>query len=222
MSKAPDWKKASDYPDEAESKSISPDRWAWEFLRRNKKFQAELEKAKKRQATYLKENAENPIGWSKTPVGLIFCKWGVEHPNITAWIDARAVDTPVAFEKYPKFLRFSAINGVDVSVARHDSTKLCLQFDLSSPIEPQIQRAKATLMSNQKAIESTLTRRRNNERFERFPCYLRILDAIDAGAKNKEIADCLFLADDTLAMAKKKAEALRDGGYKTIAEKPKR
>ncbi len=222
MSKALDWKKASDYPDEAESKLISPDRWAWEFLRRNKKFKAELEKAKKSQPSYLKENAESPIGWSNTPVGLVLCEWGVEHPNLTEWIDARAVDTPVAFVKYPQFLRFGTINGVDVDIARHESTKLCLQFDLSSPIEPQIQRAKATLMSNQKAKESTLTRRRNNERFERFPCYLRILDAIDAGAKNKEIADCLFMADDTLAMAKKKAEALRDGGYKTIVEKPKK
>lgn len=222
MIKAPNWKDASDYPDETQSRSISPDRWAWEFLRRNKKFKAELEEAKKTQALCLEAHADEAIGWSSTPVGQVLRKWGVEHPNITAWIDARAVDSPIAFEKYPQFLQFGAINGVDVHIAKADSTKICLQFDLSAPIEPQLKRAKATLLSNQKARENKLTRRRNNEQFERFPCYLRILDAIEGHAKNKEIADCLFLADDTLAMAKKKAEALRDGGYKTIAEKPKR
>lgn len=222
MSKAPDWKIASDYPDEKRSRLISPDRWAWEFLKRNKKFRSDIEEAKKTQGSYLEAHSDECIGWSNTPTGQVLRKWGIDRPNITAWIDARVVDAPVVFEKYPQVLRFASIQGVDVHAAKADSSKICLQFDLSSPIEPQIQRAKSILLSNQKAKENNLTRRRNNEQFDRFPCYLRILDAVDAGAKNKEIADCLFLADDTLAMAKKKAEALRDGGYKTIAEKPKR
>lgn len=194
-------------------------RWAWEFLRRNPAFEAEMKEAKKAH-TAMKERGKIRIGWNEWPTGAVLQKWGVESPTVAIRPDAEA---PFWFEQFPQLLRSGAINGVRLQYAESRDDRLCLEFDLSSPIPPQIARAKRLLELNQedrsKRGEIQEVRTRNNEAARMFPTYLRVLDAIAEGASEKEIGIVLQAGNENLRTWIAKAEELRDGGYKRLLQK---
>jgi hypothetical protein len=69
---APDWRDASQYPD---PKKVTPSRWAWEFLRRNKSYQAD---------------------WAR--YAALVQKVADKHPETKAYVDYLLVRTPAAAE----------------------------------------------------------------------------------------------------------------------------
>lgn len=214
---APDWKKEADYPAASDT---SPDRWAWEFLRRNPYFKAEMKQAMQEQSK-AKETGTLDIAWNRQPVGAILKRWGVAVPYLPQWIESLGLDSPVRFEAYPRDLDYASIEGRGYKLALASQSTRCLEFDLTAPIPPQLEKAKRMLLASQEmpALKELGVRARNNEQTAMFPRYLRLLDAIDAGAARKEIADYFGDGDDKIARQLEKAEALRNGDYRSILEK---
>jgi hypothetical protein len=99
-----------------------------------------------------------------------------------------------------------------------------LEFDLSSPILPQIERAKAMLTDSQKLRNGgkTITKRK----MDKYPQYLRTLDARSAGASDKEIVEVFSkerpdaIDNKTLTNWENAACLLRDGGYRDLIKAP--
>jgi hypothetical protein len=211
------WKNASDYPSASDT---SLDRWAWEFLRRNSNFKAEMKQAKQEQAN-AKEAGTLDIAWNRQPVGIVLERWGVALPYLPEWIESLGLDSPVRFDAYPRDMEYATIEGRGYKFALARQSTRCLEFDLTAPIPPQLEKAKRMLLASQEmpALKELGVRSRNNEQTAMFPRYLQLLDAIAAGAARKEIADYFGDGDDKIARQIEKAEALRNGGYQGILEK---
>jgi hypothetical protein len=103
-----------------------------------------------------------------------------------------------------------------------------MAFDLTKPLKPQLRAAGVALADRQKYLETkgALKVRRPRLNPEKYPNYLRLLDALAAGAKNSEIAVRLlptvanaypkFSAAHRLKDMKSAAIELRDGGYVSL------
>ena len=142
------------------------------------------------------------------------------------------IDTPLIFGSYPRhcptyFIKKpndvfneSAVGKSYIITERLDD-KLVLEFDLSQPLGVQLKKAKSILISHQKRLESP-KRTKGVAATRLYPYYLRVLDAVKAGASNNDICDKLSIdyasgvSDDTLRNWRKEAQRLRDGGYKEI------
>jgi len=60
-------------------------RWAWEFLRRNPEFEAEMHAAIEAQRPPQALHAAGklrPLGWKQTPKGAVLFKWGDRFPSL--------------------------------------------------------------------------------------------------------------------------------------------
>ena len=226
-----DWKNSSDYPP---VNSTSLHRWAAEFCKRNPNFIDDFEAAKKEQFSQNCKKSlgcnETPIGWSESPTGRVLRKYGVRYPVLPQW--RNTIDTPLIFESYPRhcptyfiekpndFFNESAVGKSYIITERLDD-KLVLEFDLSQPLGAQLKIAKSILASSQKRLESP-KRTKGVAATRLYPYYLRVLDAVIAGASNNDICDKLSIdyasgvSDDTLRNWIKEAQRLRDGGYKDI------
>ena len=224
----PDWKKADDYSFPA---NTSLNRWAAEFLWRNDDFLKELK------AAHEEPQSQTPLlVWSNTPKGKVLKKWGAS-PMLPKWVEKRLCDSYLVFENYPRYVPsykvetagglFTA-NGVGqyFRVAPELPDKTVFEFDLSSPINPQIARAKAMLAAQQKqnskgkvVVKKAMVKL--------YPGYLRILDALTAGATKNEIAEVfskensggdfgIDKLDKQIAVAKR----LMESGYRTLNSAP--
>lgn len=215
--KKPDWKKETDYPLASDT---SLDRWAWEFLRRNANFKMEMQRAVQEQAAARKAGTLD-IAWNRQPVGGVLKRWGIAFPFLPEWIESMGLDSPVRFESFPRDLDLAAIEGWHFKIALHRHTTRCLEFDLTAPITPQLEKASRMLLASQASphLQELGVKVRNNEATKMFPYYLRLLDATDAGATRKEIADFFGFADDRVARNIETAERFRNGDWRTILEK---
>ena len=212
--KACDWKNVADYPDPG---NASMHRWAWEFLRRNLTFQGEYVQAMD-EAGELELKGETRPAWSQRPTGKVLRKWGVA--SIPGALHDET-DSYFEFESFPRFLRRGEIDGRPFEYCPPSLSRMALEFDLSAPIAPQIERAKKLLELNQKRRASRIEgiRTRNNEAARMFPTYLRVLDALNAGVTEYRIAEEFGVADDVARNWIAKANALRDEGYRHLVEK---
>jgi len=226
----PDWKKSEDYPP---INGTSPERWAYEFLIRNQKFVADLEAAKKE--PIIKPDGR-PIGWNETPVGKVLKQYGINYPMLPGWLEKTGGDSPLIFEKHPRYVPSYKVvksgglfNEHVVGKYYHISLEMpqraVLEFDLTSPINPQIERAKKMLKENQKGLSGE--KRSSGKSIVRlYPWYLRVLDAHSAGIRRAKICEVLSeqykpgVSDDDLRNWKLEAERLRDGGYREIVRNP--
>jgi hypothetical protein len=190
------WRDPTKYPD-AESTSLH--RWALEFLWRNPEFRAEYEAviARLRQP-------DGSLLLNVDSVDLELARWGVR--SFRGIGEALPGDSPWMFDLAPRTLR---------SDAPASTARLVLEFDIDTPLDPQIERARHILNAEQQKRFPELKRGRNQ--VQKFPLYLRVLDAADAGASQKEMVD-VFAANDARAVRKWKARAiaLRDGGYRDL------
>lgn len=206
------WKDEKNYP---RVKGTTWHRWAQEFLMRNWEFHDQLLEAIK-----FDESQPKQVAWSKSAYGKVLKKWGVDRPNIKSW--DHLFDSPFRFVTYPVLMSSGKFpNGTCITFAEQDDNKLCLEFDLSKPISPQISRAKKILELNQesrlKAGEKI--KRRNNEQAEMMPRYLRLLDSQLENVSLSELAEFFNEGIDTIMAQLSKAESLRDGGYIELLEK---
>ena len=194
-----DWRDPKQYPDPADT---SLQRWAWEFLRRNPTFEAEA------RAAVNQWKADEPL--ARAPLLPVLKKWGV--------VSAGA---PVRFDVAPRLVRTSQQGDeVELAFTLLRADRLLLEFDLDAPLDPQIERARQLLVANQRLNFPALRRQRNQT--EKFPLYLRVLDALAAGATHGEMlkefqrrrADAVD--ERTLRYWIKRATALRGGGNREL------
>jgi hypothetical protein len=193
----PNWRDPADYPDPADASLHS---WAWEFLRRNPQFVADL--AGIREGT-------SPEGRA------LLRRWGIARVNLPDW----PADSPVHFDVGPRPVRPVKIAGAWFAATLNRDDRIALEFDLAAPIEPQLERARQALIANQRHRFPTLRRLRNQA--EKFPAYLRALDALDAGATRREMLEQFAhefpdLDERGLAYWIRRARALRDGEYRAL------
>ena len=220
----PNWKDPNDYPTEEEAKAASLDLWAFQFLRRNADFVAEYEEARK-QPHPRKTSEGDPIGWSQSPVGVVLKKWGIDSPMPPEWINAGVSDSPLVFDKYPVYAWSAGNDGNRIKLLPARDGLVVFGFNLSDPIGPQIKRAKAMLLLNQKSFEGP-KRTGSRPRVLLFPNYLRVLDALAENVTSYKMVDVFAeeiddVGEDTIRNWIKAAKALRDGGYRNLAPSPK-
>lgn len=224
----PDWKNKNDYPT---VNKTSIDKWAYEFLCRNKAFHAELLDAQNADA----KDKRPEIPSYETQTYKVCEKYGVAFLVHDGLNEHFRLDSPFIFDAHPKIVRLHHSNNVD-GVTSEDSQlfymhpisdiERVLAFDISQPLTPQIDRAKKLLQHAQK-IYGGSKRVLGKSIVNLYPYYLRVLDALEAGVNSSKICEVLSLdyslgvSEDTLRNWRKEAERLRDGGYLDIVRNPK-
>lgn len=202
-----DWTQPENYQF---TQSLSPEEWAWEFLRRNKAYQKEWQDF---MATWNALEAE----YGKPP-NRDFCAWKQDK---RAWVSAAecsesdcrvdqdkvliecALGARWGFYKFPpdpaddhavaeyrltwrelaadKFL--NELSVADIDYLGGESSRLALGFDLSKPLREQLEQAKRFLQLTQKQrLRQGLFQLKNleNQR-EYLTLCLRYVDALAAG-----------------------------------------
>ena len=193
--------------------NLSPQGFAWEFLRRNPDY-------KKDYADWNAERAND----EESVHSPITEKWalliGPRDPNVQG--------TPTT----EHFFDVPGLAGrVAVASRELGRSMTSTNFDLSAPLEPQIKAAEKFLRERQEwLVESEgLTARVKSTKYKMpdLVKYLKILDLITIGATNDDIAAICwpfasnshpeFSGRQRAAKAKQVATYIRDGGYRDVA-----
>jgi hypothetical protein len=196
------WRDPTKYPD-AESTSLH--RWAFEFLMRNPKYLREWDEALNWQKAQLEAGA-SPLETVKR-IDALRARWGIN--SFHNWDEEHPLDTATQFDRAPRRT---------VAVSTRDD-RVRLEFDLDKPVDPQIERARHTLNAEQQKRFPHFKRKRNQ--VQKFPIYLRVLDAIAAGASLEEMLKVFAYENDnvderTVSHWNTRATKLRDGGYRDL------
>ena len=191
----PDWKNPKDYESMNE---LGLNQWAWEFLRRNSEYIKDWENFKV-------ERFQDEHGNLKKGCLTLELKWGINSsmllPNPYQTYDDKKND--------PDGIGFFPPGGSDTvmlgktkhskkllfyGVPNFKTGELNIEFNFLLPINPQIKIAKERLLYLQKRAKQNgmTTRKAFKPRRDEWILLVRILDAIAAGATDKEIASILF------------------------------
>jgi hypothetical protein len=181
------WKDSNDYK---LMKDYSPERWAWEFLRRNPEYREDWKKL------------TNGLSEKEKKYFLHFrsCeKWGLknyldpdmENPNICGFIPPGG-DPKAIYQLDPKTHLF-----IDRARPNPKTGEIILRFNVKEPINPQIEVAKKKLMEFQEETMKNENgiRKAFKPRREEWITLIRLLDAMADRTSNKEIARALFPKD---------------------------
>ena len=217
------WRNAEDYPS---VDSLSPGRWAWEFLRRNQDYREDWEK---KLEIWNSEVAKGEIMAPNypevddrrfnIPAGIFSpfdeCKarWG-----LSSYVNPDQ-DDPIklGFE-----VSFGPLIGKEFIF---DEPQLMLRLDINRPISPQLNVSKPSLLRFQKILKQNrvievVTPRGHRNQWTR---YLRVLDARSAGASYEEIAGSVISEpgpdDDPRRIVEgilKQARRMMRSGYRNI------
>ncbi|CAL94481.1 DUF2285 domain-containing protein [Azoarcus olearius] len=209
-----DWRDAAHYPTEA-----TPHWWAWQFLRRNREYQADYAEWSAAFAQYLADfdNIDRP---DETP---FLERWGIHVLWDPAEPDQHLVSLDTCLPKQ-----------IHHAMERPRLHEAVMKFDLRYPIDRQIEYAKGQLMEQAAGLQRTYISRGSvpvkfsakGPHKRKLPEYLRALDASLAGAKVREIAEVLYphlareltrdagmvRAEDALARGRE----LADSGYRDL------
>lgn len=218
MNGFPDWSNKEQYPEKPDELTYT--QWAWEFLRRNKSYQADYNAVqeisdvaeRQRQSTQIARQYDLAVGL-------------LDPLIVTAWQLPRAC----IFVRYPRF----SVHEEDL----HAPIKVSLTFDISLPLDAQLREAKKILhlrieeqsKSKPRLFSEVppLVQKRERISFQNLVDYLRVLDADDAGATEYDIAAIVFSeldndnSDKYAGNTRVKnhlmaAQKLRDGAYRKI------
>jgi hypothetical protein len=222
----PDWRNGSRYPAPG---ITSPQQWAWEFLRRNPRYQQlwdRLIKPHYNRALFNKhwrdiQNRNSPGRRTRPRLG------GLRHPPSRFQVRfGIASDPPPPWESEAKLLFESQL--IQYEVGHRLTTKIyghlepgqiVLWFQLNLPIKAQI--ANANKLLKQKRTDYLRSGRDNRMRDKKYRDYLRVLDAKLDGVAAKPIARTIYpkisngerrVSDDFRA-----AKLLRDKTYRQLA-----
>lgn len=194
------------------SASLSPQGLAWEFLRRNPDY-------KKEYADWHAIHANDTVSVHSPMTD----KWdllaGPHDPDIQG--------TPTTWH----FFNLPGLIGRVVFTRKPGSSKVSIRFELSAPLKPQIAAAEKYLRETQEWLvkERGLKARIDGAKYTNVDLvrYLQILDLIELGASNDEIAAICwpgtsnsypdFQARQLVAKAKRVAKRIRDTGYRDVA-----
>lgn len=171
----PDWKDASAYP--ADDEALSQDAWRWEFIRRSEEYRT---------------------AWKSNRTKAVLRKFG-----LTEWLDPRERDAPKFRRPTDTTVLLNARNALEERMhykalrAAQTEGFLFFSLDLDRAFDSQIASVKAAwkVAQQQRSIdpdEPKKRQRQNNtaptKRRSRS-LFLRVLDAINADAKSRDIAD---------------------------------
>ena len=185
----PDWRNADDYKF---TDDLTYEEWAWEFLRRNPRYRTDWAIVKERlgelgknypDLTLVEQHLLHKNEPLETSIAETAKKWGLEifmsDPDYPYWI----LQTWTCGRR---------IRGPEPGWDMGDRRHLVIAFDLVAPIDDQIRMAKNWLNSERKLRAAKGEIKLINEKKDRsviWKNYLRVLDAVSAGAVNKDKAD---------------------------------
>lgn len=228
----PDWKDESKYPDPKEAGNRV---WAWEFLRRNSKYQKVWDQFASQPSGLIRKDSTEGIR-ERLEIGERLEKnFGVLIPAPPS-LNTSSSD----FQWRPRFTRRCKtwIKPVDwpdnadpyiVDAGVLDVSEAVVQFDLRWPLAAQLQAAKTFLQGQVQLLQELGTLDAPNERMndpEDFRDYLRLLDAESAAVPHKEMSEVIYKVVDEYPDHKgqqkvshnlKRAEWYRDKGYRFLA-----
>jgi hypothetical protein len=229
----PNWCNPDEYPDTEETSLYQ---WAWEFLRRNHTYQKYCDEVWKR---YLRPPPEIILDTFSISVSSSFPHYSENDPTVKEiysengrkWEDSHflifqrssaSIATPIGTEAetLTHKVKQIQINTVSPNI-------VAPIIDLAMPINTQLTAIKERLLGMQKQ------RKLVNKRLQadKFPLYLRILDALETTKDNNLIAEQVFpdidnsypdysgsgRVKDTIVAASR----FRDEDYKVIAVESK-
>jgi hypothetical protein len=228
------WRNPEDYKHLA---SLDLGAWAWEFLRRNPGYREawawwKLDDlidtanpvstlAGSQDISAIQDNRNRRLALATKDAG----KWGLLYP-LSPNDDA----VTVAARGEPRWRR-------DTSpwepIILHDNTALNeyrQTFDLSPHVQFVALHFERPLQKQIRQLEELVKRYRDNHALsstadpmshpDKWPLYLRAIDAKDAGATYGQMASCFFENSTKVGKTRdtlKQARAVRDGGYRKIA-----
>jgi hypothetical protein len=186
----PNWLDESQYPDPV---NATPVQWAWEFLRRNRKYQRVWHE--------LVEPNYNPTiaGGQRRHPGRR-TRLRVEPDDLRPflrefYIVSRPPPSPAESNAMPEF-EIERIGYVESSKRRGrvqgylEPGQMVVWLDLRWPIQPQLRNAKAAFEEVQK--QQGISNRGSRARANKYKTYLRILDAVEHGAPLKQIGAIIY------------------------------
>lgn len=209
-----DWRNPDDY---SYTKNLALRQWAWEFLRRNREYQAKwaIYRRKPISAANLSDF------YASIPFGLRMpydpSLTALEHGEILWMEGSTLVDTIDIFpsrtrgDPWPGFPRY-----------------IPLFFRADWSVEALLEAARPLLEEAKAEIERVglLEPWESSARFsaDRFCGYLRLLDAQAAGVSKRAMARELFPNQSdsrgSVRSALKKAQQLANGGYQALVQRP--
>ena len=162
-----------------------PTQWAWEFLRRRPDYRRRYEQLigdRGRRKTC--ETQDDRTTTWRSPAEVLRQEFRIYPSSQNSSLDP-------CLDERPLFEGVEVITEVEVEndAPANLPTKVRLEFDVTLPVEPQLDTARLLLL--QRAGEWSSTRRIKMQ-VDKFPRYLRLLDFEDAGASDKEIGEHLF------------------------------
>jgi hypothetical protein len=216
----PNWIEPRAYPD---PHALILNQWAWEFLRRNPRYQQDW--AEKVEPVVTSTGAFDNSLISKeldAEITAIEEKYGImmaQDPREGRWPPSFRSDFVTMYECPRSF------NSVRWAI-QVDRDELYVKFNLRRPIGGQIEEVRGWIENRQRdLVNSRLIPkpRRTRQWRDKWPMYLRVLDARAAGASLNEIAGILvpdtpnsypeFKGRDAIRKGLTAARRLRDGGY---------
>ena len=233
-----DWRLDADY---AFCDQLDLAGWAWQFLRRNPRYQADyvefISLWQLLEAAYGAPPKRDFFKWKQDPrawrseadisgCGTDVCPGENDQVLIECWMGAKW-----GFRKFPPDPAVSAPEDltwrdvpIDVEVFDFDQVgapkpeTLALCFDLSLPLPAQLEAAKRHLISHRQARTKAgaLPPRNLREGASRWRLDLRMLDALASGAMLCDFANVLGLAAPEQDL--ETALALRNGGYRRLLQ----
>lgn len=212
----PDWREASAYPD---PKKTTPKQWAWEFLRRNPKYQQDYGKWREtpkvarggsaKPDDFYTHVLDPPALQNETSNGYgeRMAKMGEESIKMTPLGICLAEKYGLLGNELPDPAGSEASVPFGIETIRLiDGTKnkprplrmerkdLFMKYDLALPIEPQLKRHKTYLKARQKYLEENgvITVEDPRHHIRNFASYLRCLDAELNGKEHSAVASVVF------------------------------
>jgi hypothetical protein len=237
----PDWRVPADY---AFAADLSPEQWAWEFLRRNPGYRREWADFRDAwqalEAAYGRPPERDFQAWQRDPrayvvVGrdagagdcrvdedqvLIECalgaRWGFYKFPLDPACDRPVIGEQLSWREVPQGVR--RLEPEDKAYLGDDPVRVGLGFDLDLPLREQLERAKRYLLATQRGRvrDGAVRLRTVASLWSDWQRYLRCLDGLEAAAPEEEMARVLERAAESLADDCREAQHLRDGGYRDI------
>jgi hypothetical protein len=171
----PDWRDAAAYPD-----SLNDQQWRWQFLRRRKDYRKDWKANLPASVAWYREHKTEEF-IKGTPLGDGRC-FGENFGNGPESQHFR-VHMKGSMKKYAlDGLRNPALAFCDVSFKQ--TKPVTITFDLSEPIEQQVENCRHILTALKARYAAGRQQRKRRTEWRK---YLRALDAHAQGAKNREI-----------------------------------
>jgi Family of unknown function (DUF6499) len=208
----PDWRAGEAYPEHTNAPTGS---WAWEFLRRN--------------WDYRRAWQHEVLPFYDATTGLLDARAAATVKRLEDRFGISPPCDPRQTERQPLW-RLPGMRhylgpapkepGKPVPI-KLDMAEVAIVFDLTFPIDEQLERARFVL--EQRQSEQNRKPGAQRPHSDLFASYLRILDAKDARASNAAIADVLFPktinGPQTVANRYRAAKQIRDKDFRLLAGK---